>query len=252
PTYRTYLGDEPAERAAQPEPLESVWRAWIAEAAAAAARARPELDRDLLRFLEAALAFELPTAEAAELARAAQQVSGPVVAKGDEDTLLYRQVRLLARCEVGADLQTFAIDPDEAHARLAAGRPRSLLATATHDSKRGEDVRARLAALSELPDAWTAAVARWRERADAGWGDVPPDRIFEYAMWQTLVGAWPLPEDRAEPFAEKATREARLRTSWRRPDAAYEAARARWLSAVYRDRALVADLEAFAAQLRPH
>jgi (1->4)-alpha-D-glucan 1-alpha-D-glucosylmutase len=249
PAYRTYLG-ESAERA--PAPVEPPDRAWIALAAAAAARARPDLDRDLLRFLEAALAFELPTAEATELARAAQQVSGPVVAKGDEDTLLYRQVRLLARCDVGAHLATFAIDPDEAHARLAAGRPRSLLATATHDSKRGEDVRARLAVLSEQPDAWAAAVARWRERADPGWGDAAPDRIFEYTMWQTLVGAWPLPEDRAQQFAEKATREARLRTSWRRPDAGYESARRRWLSGVYGDRALLAELEAFAARLRPH
>ncbi|HEY0992894.1 MAG TPA: malto-oligosyltrehalose synthase, partial [Kofleriaceae bacterium] len=253
PTYRTYLGGDPDERATTPvEPLERVWRARIAEAAGAALRARPDLDRDLVRFLEAALAFEMATAEATELARAAQQVSGPVVAKGDEDTLLYRQVRLLARCDVGADLATFAIDPREAHAQLAAGGPRSLLATATHDSKRGEDVRARLAVLSELPEAWTAAVARWRARAEAGWGDAPPDRIFEYTMWQTLVGAWPLAEDRAQGFAEKATREARLRTSWRRPDAAYEAARARWLAAVYRDRALLAEVEAFAAQLRPH
>jgi (1->4)-alpha-D-glucan 1-alpha-D-glucosylmutase len=248
PVYRTYLGE--AERA--PGAGDPPDRARIAHAAAAAARARPDLDGDLLRFLEAALAFELATAEATELARAAQQVSGPVVAKGDEDTLLYRQVRLLARCDVGADLATFAIDPDDAHARLAAGRPRSLLATATHDSKRGEDVRARLAVLSELPDAWAAAAARWRDRAEPGWGDVAPDRTFEYIMWQTLVGAWPLPEDRAQQFAEKATREARLRTSWRRPDAAYEAARRRWLSGVYGDRALIAELEAFAARLRPH
>src|SRR5262245_29439844 len=202
PTYRTYLGGEPAERAVAPVELPD--RARIAEAADAALRARPDLDGDLVCFLEAALAFELPTAEAAELARAAQQVSGPVVAKGDEDTLLYRQVRLLARCEVGADLATFAIDAGDAHPRLAAGRPRSLLATSTHDSKRGEDVRARLAVLSELPDAWAAAARRWRERAEPGWGEAAPDRIFEYAMWQTLVGAWPLPEDRAQQFAEKA------------------------------------------------
>jgi (1->4)-alpha-D-glucan 1-alpha-D-glucosylmutase len=71
-------------------------------------------------------------------------------------------------------------------------------------------------------------------------------------MWQTLVGAWPLPEDRAQRFAEKATREARLRTSWRRPDAAYEAARTRWLAAVYADAGLVADIAAFAARLQPH
>jgi (1->4)-alpha-D-glucan 1-alpha-D-glucosylmutase len=244
-TYRTYLGDERS-------PSDAADRARIARAAAAARQARPELDRDLVGFLEAALAFELPTPEAAELALAAQQVSGPIVAKGDEDTLLYRQVRLVSRCEVGAHLATFSLDPGEAHAGLAAGRPRSLLATSTHDSKRGEDVRARIAALSEVHAEWAVAVERWRARADAGWGDAPPDRVFEYVMWQTLVGAWPLPLERAEPFAEKATREARLRTSWRRPDPGYETARRGWLSAVYADRELVDDIAGFAQRLRPH
>jgi (1->4)-alpha-D-glucan 1-alpha-D-glucosylmutase len=233
-------------------PAEPVDRARIAEAARAALAARPELDRDLVGFLEAALAFELPSAEATELARATQQVSGPVVAKGDEDTLLYRQVRLLARCEVGTDLARFAIDPDEAHAGFAAGGRHALLATSTHDAKRGEDVRARIAVLSELAEAWRAAVMRWRARAQAGWGDVAPDRVFEYTMWQTLVGAWPLAQDRAQRFAEKATREARLRTSWRRPDPAYEAARQAWLAAVYADAGLVDEIAAFAAELQPH
>ena len=243
PTYRTYLGGE------QPRPAD---RERIARAADAAVRARPELERDLVGFLEAALAFELTTAESIDLARATQQVSGPIVAKGDEDTLLYRQVRLLSRCEVGADLAMFAIDPREAHARFAGGGPRSLLATSTHDSKRGEDVRARIAVLSELPEIWDAAVARWRARAEAGWGDVPPDRVFEYTMWQTMVGAWPLSLARAQQFAEKATREARLRTSWRRPDAGYEAARTCWLAAVYADRELIADLAALVVSLRTH
>ncbi|HMG54861.1 MAG TPA: malto-oligosyltrehalose synthase, partial [Kofleriaceae bacterium] len=243
PSYRTYLGDDAADPAD---------RARIARAAEAALAARGELDRDLVGFLEAALAFELPTAEAGELARAAQQVSGPVVAKGDEDTLLYRQVRLLARCEVGSDLAVFALDPAGAHAGFAAGPPRALLATATHDAKRGEDVRARLAVLSEVPAAWRAAALRWRARAEPGWGAAAPDRVFEYTMWQTLVGAWPLALDRAQLFAEKATREARLRTSWRRPDPAYEAARTRWLAAVYADPELVAELAGFAAMLQPH
>jgi len=244
PVYRTYLGGD--------EPAHAADRARIAEAAQAARLARPELDGDLISFLEAALAFELATAEATELARAAQQVSGPIVAKGDEDTLMYRQTRLLSRCEVGAHLPTFAAGPDEVHARLAAGRPGALLATSTHDSKRGEDVRARIAVLSELPDAWTAQVSRWRQRTDRYWGQTPPDRVFEYAMWQTLVGAWPLPLERAQPFAEKATREARLRTSWRRQDAGYEAARNAWLSGVYGDRDVLAEVGTFVAELAAH
>jgi (1->4)-alpha-D-glucan 1-alpha-D-glucosylmutase len=240
-TYRTYLG-EPAHG---PED-----RPRIARACQAALAARPELDRDLVAFLEAALAFALTSPESLELARVAQQTSGPIVAKGDEDTLLYRQVRLLSRCEVGCDPRTFAGDPAALHAELASGRPRSLLATATHDTKRGEDVRARIAAISEVPAEWAVAVARWRSRTT--WGDVAPDRTLEYALWQTLVGAWPLERERAQQWAEKASREARLRTSWRRPDAAYDAARVRWIDAIYDDRELVADVALFAERLRPH
>lgn len=242
-TYRTYLDDAP------PSPED---RARLAAAAEDARRARPELDPDLLSFLEAALAFELPSGEALELARAAQQVSGPIVAKGDEDTLLYRQVRLVARCEVGADLTTFAVEPAAVHARLAQQPPGTLLASSTHDTKRGEDVRARIAVLSEFPSAWERAVTCWRARAEGGWGEIAPDRELEYLMWQTLVGAWPLSLARAQQFAEKATREARRRTSWRHPDQAYEAARTRWLERVYADAGLIEDIAQLAARLAPH
>jgi (1->4)-alpha-D-glucan 1-alpha-D-glucosylmutase len=241
PCYRTYLGE--------PEPA---GRDRIGRAAAAAAAARPELDRDLLAFLEAALAFELPSAESHELARAAQQASASIVARGDEDTLRYRQVRLVGRCEIGGELAAFGIEPGAVHAQLAAGGPRSLLATSTHDGKHGEDVRMRIAVLSELPAVWEAAVGRWRARAERGWRGIEPDRVLEYAAWQMLVGAWPLSLERAQRWAEQAAREAGLRTSWRRPDAAYEAARARWLEHVLADRELVAELEGFAERLRPH
>jgi len=244
PTYRTYLGGEVA--------ASSEDRARIAGAVEAARRARPDLDPDLLAFLETALAFELPSPEALELARSTQQVSGPIVAKGDEDTLLYRQVRLVSRCEVGADLATFGGEPDVLHVALARGGPRTMLATSTHDTKRSEDVRARIAVISEMPARWEETVMRWRTRAEAGWGNVTPDRHFEYLFWQTLVGAWPLPRERAQQFAEKATREARLRTSWRRPEPAYEAARARWIDGVYDDPELVTEVAQFAELLAPH
>lgn len=243
PVYRTYLG----EGAAAPED-----GARISAAAERACAANPGLDGDLVAFLVAALAFEVPSPEAQELARVVQQVSGPIVAKGDEDTLSYREVALAARCEVGADIGVLASAPDAIHEALAHVGPRSLLASSTHDTKRAEDVRARLYALSELPDAWRAAVSSWGERAAAGWGDVPRDRVCEYLMWQTLVGAWPIAQDRARAYAEKACREARLRTSWRAPDRVYEEARDRWLAQVYADRTLLAEIEALAARLQPH
>jgi (1->4)-alpha-D-glucan 1-alpha-D-glucosylmutase len=242
PVYRTYLGSAHA----RPED-----RARIATAAREASAAQ-ELEPDLLAFLEASLAFELANPGSQALAYAAQQVTGPIVAKGDEDTFAYRAVRLLARCEVGADVEAFAAAPADVHERLATARARALLASSTHDSKRSEDARARLCVLSEIPAVWEATALRWRTRAEVGWGDVPPDREHEYTMWQTLVGAWPLPEERAQQFAEKAAREARRRTSWRRPDASFEAARARWLARIYRDRELLSEIEQLAAHLAPH
>ncbi len=231
-TYRTYGPDD-------------------RERIAAAAQAVPStIDGDLIGFLESALAFDVPSAAAIELAQLAQQVTGAIVAKGDEDTLSYRQVRLASRCEVGADLRVYALAPAEAHRRLAAGSPGSLTATATHDTKRGEDVRARIAALSGIPERWTAAASRWRARADRYWS-VTADRALEYLMWQVLVGAWPLTEARAGEYMLKAAREAKLRTSWRAPDAQFEAAIARWCAGVFGDRELQTELAAFVAELEP-
>jgi (1->4)-alpha-D-glucan 1-alpha-D-glucosylmutase len=220
------------------------------ERVATAARSVDGVDRDLLAFVASALAVEVPAADATELAEVAQQVTGAIVAKGDEDTLAYRQVRLAARCEVGSDLTVYAMSPAEVHRMLAAGSPASLLATSTHDTKRGEDVRARIAALSEIPARWTAALARWRARTDRYW-DVAPDRTLEYLMWQVIVGAWPIDARRATEYMHKAAREAKLRTSWRSPDEAFDRAIDRWCLGVFGDRELIADLAAFAAELAP-
>lgn len=240
PVYRTYLGEGP------PDPMDL---ARISIAAEAVRAARPELDGDLLGFLAAALSFELPGPEAQELALVVQQVSGPVVAKGDEDTLSYRMVVLASRCEVGAELGELGTGIEDLHAHFSTTSAHGLLATSTHDTKRSEDVRARIAALSERPAEWARRVTGWGERAAAGWGDVERDRVLEYLMWQTLVGAWPLSQERAQRYAEKASREARLRTAWRAPDAQYEAARRRWLAGIYGDAGLVAEITAFAGEL---
>lgn len=234
PVYRTYFDQQASDRGR------------IAQAAQAA-----QGDRDLISFLESALAFEVSHPDALDLARAAQQTTGAIVAKGDEDTLGYRQVRLASRCEVGADLKHFSQTPEVIHRALAASPPRSLLATSTHDTKRGEDVRARIAVLSEVPAAWAEAVGRWRERTSVLWGHVDPDRTLEYLVWQTLVGAWPVDLARTSQFAFKAAREARLRTSWRKQDADYEGALSRWLEGIFADAELMADVERFARAVIP-
>ncbi len=242
PTYRTYFSQERREE---------IDRARLASAVAAAHDNRPDLDRDLLAYLEGVLAFEIPGEAAEELARSAQQVTGAITAKGDEDTLLYRGVRLLARCDVGAELAQWAHSPSAIHHALASGRPKGLLALSTHDTKRSEDVRARIAVLSELPAEWAAAATRWSERTQSYW-TVPAEPVIAYALLQTLVGAWPLPVERAKTYAHKASRESRLRTSWRRPDEAFDKALGTWLERVYDDKELVSEIEAFAERLRPH
>ena len=164
-----------------------------------------------------------------------RQLSAPLSAKAVEDTAFYRYGRLLSRNEVGSDPARFAGSVEAFHAAMAvraARWPRSMLATATHDHKSGEDVRARLAVLSELPDEWIAAVQRWRAlNRDAAEGIDPAD---EYRFYQMLFGAWPADllsddeegcaafRDRLWAWLEKALREAKLRSSWTEPDHAYE------------------------------
>ncbi|HEY1749683.1 MAG TPA: malto-oligosyltrehalose synthase [Caulobacteraceae bacterium] len=174
-----------------------------------------------------------------EAARRWQQLSAPVAAKAVEDTAFYRYGALLSRNDVGSHPARFAASIADTHAAFAARSaafPRAMLTTATHDHKRGEDVRARLAVLSEVPQVWIEAAQRWRQlnaplRSGA---DLAVDPGDELMLYQTLVGAWPLDpaerapdglaqlRDRVAGWQEKALREAKLRSSWAEPDGAYE------------------------------
>jgi (1->4)-alpha-D-glucan 1-alpha-D-glucosylmutase len=156
---------------------------------------------------------------------------------------------MVARNEVGGDLTRFGRSVAEFHqanAEREARWPRAMLATSTHDTKRGEDVRARLAVLSELPERWWELAERWTARHG---GEVEPGDAL--LLWQTLVGAWPLEEERCRAYMEKALREAKLRTSWEAPDAAYEQAVAELIGRVYADGALGDELEALLAEVVP-
>jgi len=172
-----------------------------------------------------------------------QQLSGPIMAKGLEDTAFYRYNRFIALNEVGGEPQRLGGRVEEFHAfnaERARSLPRSLSATATHDTKRGEDARARLAVLAELPQEWASEVREWRRllRGDEP-HDAPPDANDEYYFYQSLLGGWPpelcdgrQPDGRAvEEFAQrlrealrKAVREAKRRSTWAAPDERYEAA----------------------------
>jgi len=218
----------------------------IERAVALAKRRNPASDLSVFDFLEDVLLLQvrddgmLSEAERDERCRFVmkfQQLTGPVMAKGVEDTAFYRYNRLVALNEVGGDPGVFGTTVAEFHrqnAERARRWPWELLTSSTHDTKRSEDVRARIAVLSEAPREWRAAVNRWtrlnRRRKIRVEGAAAPDRNDEYLFYQTLLGAWPwglaAPDEdfvaRLEVFMIKAGREAQTHTSWVNPDADYE------------------------------
>jgi (1->4)-alpha-D-glucan 1-alpha-D-glucosylmutase len=148
-----------------------------------------------------------------------QQTSGMVMAKGVEDTAFYRYGTLTSLNEVGADPSEFSIDVQRFHDRQAtrqAALPRSLTALSTHDTKRGEDTRARITALAERPGLWESTLSRLHRAADL---DNP---VLENLLWQAVIGAWPASRDRLHGYAEKAARESGTSTNWITPDTAFE------------------------------
>jgi (1->4)-alpha-D-glucan 1-alpha-D-glucosylmutase len=179
-----------------------------------------------------------------------QQLTGPVMAKGLEDTALYLDNRLVALNEVGGDPTSFGVSVDDFHKQCLERRkrwPHALLASSTHDTKRSEDVRARIAVLSEIPRDWRAALNRWRRlnrkhkrRID---GAPAPSANDEYLLYQTLLGAWPFGDDapgmefseRIVAYALKAAREAQAETSWINPNLTYEDALTHFIQAVLDD-----------------
>ena len=189
--------------------------------------------------------------DGSEFATRFAQTSAVVYAKGVEDTAFYRHARLLSLNEVGGDPARFGIDADAFHAfasKLQATHPAAMTTLATHDTKRGEDVRARIAVLSEIPDQWHDAVRRW---LPIGEKLGCPDAHTGYFFWQTLVGAWPLEVERATRYMEKASREAKLSTSWLSPDAAYGNALRTFIERVFDDDGVLADVGMFVAAIEP-
>ena len=195
-----------------------------------------------------------------------QQLTPPLAAKALEDTLFYRRGPLLSRNEVGSSPTQFALPLAAFHALTRArarSHPHAMLATATHDHKRGEDTRARLAVLSEMPERWRRAAENWIPRLGTTGTPTPADR---YLLLQSLVGAWPLSlsVDDADDVAsflerilqwqEKALREAKLHTSWTDPDAGYEAAARLCVTALQdtdKGQALLRDIAAWTAGIAP-
>lgn len=261
PVYRTYLrGVEASERD----------RRYI-EGAAARAAAVDERLGPAVELLRQVLLLESPSAATPEarldFAMRWQQVTGPLAAKGLEDTALYRWNRLVALNEVGGDPGAGALNVEEFHRAMEArarGWPHAMTATATHDAKRSEDVRARIAVLSEVPEEWEAAVRRWRQLGRPHRGTVRghpvPDGAEELLLFQSLLGVWPATGDgpdadlveRLVSYMVKAAREAKVHTSWIRIDRDHEEALSAFIRDLLADRRFVDEVSAVARRVALH
>ena len=243
PVYRTYLGPG--------RPVSEEDRQIVERAVAAAKRRNPAIEESIFNFLRDVLVFRFPENLDAE-ARSAhthfvlkfQQTTGPIMAKGLEDTVFYIYNRLAALNEVGGEPQQFGSGVAAFHERnLDRQRnwPASLLATSTHDTKRGEDARARIIAISEIPELWRQWLRRWR-MTNRRWKRIindaeAPDANEEYLLYQTLLGTWPSQEsgepegaatqdyiERIQAYMAKALHEAKINTSWIQPNEEWDAA----------------------------
>ena len=235
PAYRTYLtsaGTSRHDRALISETIEKARADWFAA------------DEGIFDFLRDTLTIDLIKPGRAlhskprvrRFALKVQQFTGPVMAKSLEDTTFYRYHRLLALNEVGGDPAAGALSVDAFHEAMKIRSkewPHGMTATATHDTKRGEDARARLMALAELPGEWASAVGRWKILNAPHLvieGEMrAPSAAFEYMLYQALLGAWPSGQrdgsfsERMQAYALKAAREGKQETSWLNPNEAYEA-----------------------------
>jgi (1->4)-alpha-D-glucan 1-alpha-D-glucosylmutase len=262
PVYRTYIVDAPSVQDAH----------FIDAATDAAERQSLDADRSIFAFVRRSLrgeAAERATPALAERVRRFavrfQQFSAPVAAKGVEDTAFYRYFPLSALNEVGGEPDQFGFDVDEFHA-LSADRarhwPHTMLATSTHDNKRSEDVRNRIDVLSEMPDEWREALARWHALCCGGNEAAAPSRADEYLLYQTLLGtlpfgglsaeAAPAYEQRVLQYMQKAARESKSHTRWTQPDAQYEEALEALVRKILSDRSqggCLADIQRMADRL---
>ncbi|HEY0190715.1 MAG TPA: glycogen debranching protein GlgX, partial [Kofleriaceae bacterium] len=256
--YRTYVTPHGAREPHDDEHIE--------HAIELAKRKRRAIDPSVFDYLREVLMLRIHGSAAVQFAMRFQQLSGPVMAKGVEDTAIYRFHRLVSLNEVGCDAAAFGSPVAQLHAHNAAilaAFPLSMTTTTTHDTKRSEDVRARISVISEVPDVWEAAVRGWVARGAAHVRKLAsgpaPSANDQYLFFQVAVGVWPFPGAAVEPelgtrliaYMTKATREAKLRTSWTAPDAAYEEATTAYVTAMLGDDAFVRELTELVARLAP-
>ncbi len=251
PVYRTYI------RQGDPASWQDLRH--VVQAVEAARVRRTDLDPELFGFLESLLLLQVPVGESdkpvapeIEFVMRFQQLSGPVMAKGVEDTAFYNYNRFVALNEVGGDPGKFGLPVDEFHEACRVAQecyPLSMLDTSTHDTKRSEDVRARLALLSEMPGEWAEAVGKWMGHNRVHNLDGLVDRNLEYLLYQVMVGAWPLTKERTVAYIQKASKEAKTQTSWLAPNSQYDQAVVAFVESLFDDPVFQQMLESFVTPL---
>jgi len=237
--YRTYVVAERNE-ATEDDRYE------IESAVARAKQSRTDIDGGLFDFIADVLTLRHRGGLESEFLLRFQQLTSPVMAKGVEDTVLYCFNRMIGLNEVGGAPASDGATLDEFHAyceRMQATLPYTMTTLSTHDAKRSDDVRARLAALTEMPGRWKSALYRWARMNARHKTNKFPDKNTEYFLYQTLIGAWPISEERLLTYMEKAVREAKEQTSWTQQNKDFEDALRVFVQRILKSPEFIPDLE---------
>ncbi len=245
--YRTYVTTDGNVQGITDED-----RRRVAEAVEEAKRRKPDVDAGLFDFVRDVLTLTVTGERESEFVARFQQFTSPIMAKGVEDTAFYCYNRLVSLCEVGGDPGLNGVSVQAFHdynTHMQATLPTTMLTLSTHDTKRADDVRARLAVLSELPEEWGEVLERWAILNRGARTGHYPDRDTEYFLYQTVIGAWPISLDRLKEYMQKAMREAKRETSWLANNQAYEDALNRFMELILQREAFCAEVQAFVERL---
>jgi (1->4)-alpha-D-glucan 1-alpha-D-glucosylmutase len=213
---------------------------------------RQDLEPGLLDFIGDILALRSRGGLETEFLQRFQQFTSPVMAKGVEDTAFYCFNRMIGMNEVGSAPGSNGMTVREFHdycAKMQATHPLTMTTLSTHDTKRADDVRARLAAITEIPGRWKIALNRWSRANAAFKRGKYPDRNTEYFLYQTLIGAWPISRSRLVAYMEKATREAKQQTSWTQQNKEFEGGLRSFIERILDSQWFVAELENFVGRI---
>ena len=245
PIYRTYI------RAAENFVSAADFH-FVNQAAAKAKKLRADLSPELFNFLSSLLLLFFRGELKNEFVARFQQLTSPAMAKGVEDTTFFCLNHFASVNEVGGDPGKFGVSANEFHefcVGLQTHWPHSMLCSSTHDTKKSEDVRARMNLLSEIPGEWRETVLRWSKMNERHRQNNFPDRNMEYLFYQTLVGTWPISNERILAFMEKASCEAKQHTDWNERNPEYDSALKIFVTAALNDETFKNDLEKFVAPL---